>query len=228
MIWRVNMAMFPVKTEARSAVTIAILAKAPIPGLAKTRLIPRLGAEGAAALQHWLLQRAVQTAMQAGIGPLSLWCTPDIQHPAFAVYSDSARISLHQQPEGDLGQRMHRAISASSQATIVIGTDCPMLTPELLRQAANALKEYDAVVIPAEDGGYVLIGLRQANQTIFRGIDWSTDQVMAQSRQRLAESALQWLELPPLWDVDHAQDFERLQISLPNELPAGIGRDTQQ
>ncbi|MBL8419518.1 MAG: glycosyltransferase, partial [Dechloromonas sp.] len=66
--------------ERGTRIGLAILAKAPVPGLAKTRLIPHLGADGAAALQRWLLERIVTTALAADIGPVSLWCTPDIGH----------------------------------------------------------------------------------------------------------------------------------------------------
>lgn len=198
--------------ELPSQVAIAIMAKAPIAGLAKTRLIPHLGARGAAALQCWLLQRTVVTALQADLGPVSLWCTPDTEHPEFAMWAGDCRVTLRQQPAGDLGERMAQAVaeSAGVAGTLVIGTDCPLLTPADLHAAAKALLEHDAVLAPAEDGGYVLIGLRQAASQVFSGIDWSTDQVMAQTRQRLCRMGWAWFEFSPFWDVDRSTDFERL------------------
>ena len=198
--------------ESSPQVAIAIMAKAPIPGLAKTRLIPHLGADGAAALQCWLLERAVNTALAAGLGPVTLWCTPDIRHPVFLALAESGAIELRQQPDGDLGERMLQAISVSATEAgcLVIGTDCPLLSPADLRGAANALLDNNAVVAPAEDGGYVLIGLRQATRRVFQDIDWSTDQVMAQTRQRLTEAAYTWHEISSFWDVDRSTDFERL------------------
>ena len=203
-------------------VGIAILAKAPIPGLAKTRLIPHLGAEGAAALQGWLLQRTVATALRANIGPVTLWCTPDTQHPAFAQYAAPGQLTLRQQVEGDLGERMHRAVAESPTpaGTLVIGTDCPILTARHLQQAAAALHTNDAVVTPAEDGGYVLIGLRQAALPIFTGVEWSSERVMAQTRQRLQSLDWQWLEFLPFWDVDRSTDFERLIQLFPDAAEA--------
>lgn len=193
-------------------VGIAILAKAPIPGLTKTRLIPRLGAEGAARLQRWLLRRTLNTALDADTGPLSLWCTPDQRHPDFAACREGGTVELKTQPEGDLGERMLTALQTSTTqlGTLVIGTDCAVLTPALLRQAAHSLTTHDAVVIPAEDGGYVLIGMRKPDAGIFANVAWSTATVMAETRQRFA--ALGWSveELPALWDVDLAADFDRL------------------
>ena len=195
---------------------VAILAKAPVPGLAKTRLIPHLGAEGAAALQRWLLRRTLGTALAAELGPVTLWCAPETDHPDFAACQGLGPVRRCRQPDVDLGGRMHAAVDEASAAgtlvigTLVIGTDCPALTPEVLREAAAALREHDAVVIPAEDGGYVLIGLKKPALAVFRDVDWSTDRVMAQTRQQLQAVGLTWLELPPLWDVDRFEDVERL------------------
>ena len=198
-------------------VAVAILAKAPVPGYAKTRLIPALGADGAAALQAAMLKRTLATALAAGIGPVTLWCVPDRSHPAFAEAAAQG-VALAEQPAGDIGQRMQTAMAAAttSGGIIVIGTDCPALTPGHLRQAATALAEQDAVVIPAEDGGYVLLGLRQANAAVFAGVAWSTPQVMAQTRARLAAAGLRHAEFSPLFDVDRSSDLPRLYALMPD------------
>jgi rSAM/selenodomain-associated transferase 1 len=195
-----------------SATGIAILAKAPVPGYAKTRLIPHLGEAGAAALQGWLLERTLRTVLAAGLGPVTLWCAPDATHSAFADCRRLGRIALREQPLGDLGERMHRAIEASAApgGTLVIGTDCPALTPGHLCAAAAALREHDAALVPAEDGGYVLIGLRRAARRVFETVDWSTARVMAQTRARLDEAGLRCREFAPLWDVDRGSDLARL------------------
>ena len=198
-------------------VAIAILAKAPVPGYAKTRLIPALGADGAAALQAAMLKRTLATALAAGIGPVTLWCAPDCLHPAFAEAAAQG-VELAEQPAGDIGQRMQAAMAAATTTggVIVIGTDCPALTPGHLRQAAAALAGEDAVVIPAEDGGYVLLGLRQANAAVFSGVAWSTPQVMAQTRARLAAAGLRHAEFSPLFDVDRSSDLPRLYALMPD------------
>lgn len=206
-----------------SGIAIAILAKAPIPGLTKTRLIPYLGADGAATLQDWLLRRTVATALNSNLGPVTLWCAPDTAHPAFVDLAVGGRIALRQQREGNLGERMHQALAESPMTggTLVIGTDCPALGPAHLQAAAAALAAYQAVVIPAEDGGYVLIGMRQPSWRVFTGINWGSAKVMTQTRERLLETGRQWSELPSLWDVDREEDFERLGALLPDDFLPG-------
>ncbi|MDC7788961.1 TIGR04282 family arsenosugar biosynthesis glycosyltransferase [Rhodoplanes sp. TEM] len=192
-------------------VAIAILAKAPVAGLAKTRLIPALGPEGAAALQARLTAQAVRTAAAAGTGPLALWATPDATHPSFADLARGHRLTLACQPDGDLGTRMLAAVAAASGPALVIGTDCPALTPAHLAACAATLRDgIDAVAIPAEDGGYVLIGLRRPEPAPFAGMTWGTAAVMAETRRRLARAGLSWREPARLWDVDRPADLVRL------------------
>lgn len=192
---------------------INILARAPIPGQAKTRLMPRLGADGAARLQRWLLQRAVATALVADVGPVTLWCTPDIRHPDFHLCRAFGPVCLRAQPEGDLGARMLAAVEQSTTpaGTLVIGTDCPALTPARIKDAAEHLRHGDdAVLLPAEDGGYVLIGLRAAEAGAFADIAWGGAEVAAQTRVRLADLGWHWSEPALLWDVDRPDDLDRL------------------
>jgi rSAM/selenodomain-associated transferase 1 len=210
--------MPPMKTESPPRVGVAILARAPIPGQAKTRLIPALGAEGAARLQSWLLQRAVAMALVADVGPVTLWCAGDPRHPDFALCRAFGSVAVRHQPEGDLGARMRMALreAASPDGTLIVGTDCPALTAAHLRQAARALRERDAVVLPAEDGGYVLIGLREAAAEVFARIDWGTERVMAQTRARLRALGASWDEPATLWDVDRPEDLDRLLAMCPD------------
>jgi rSAM/selenodomain-associated transferase 1 len=195
-------------------VALAILAKAPVASSVKTRLIPALGADGAAALHARLIERTVETACAATIGPVTLWVTPAPQHPYFTALASRFQIALAAQPDGDLGARMLAASRAAAGPTIVIGSDCPALTPSHLRQAADVLRDgHDVVVIPAEDGGYVLIGSREPQPNLLTGVTWSTDEVMAQTRRRLATHGLTWRELPSLWDVDRPEDLTRLRAA---------------
>jgi glycosyltransferase A (GT-A) superfamily protein (DUF2064 family) len=95
-----------------------------------------------------------------------------------------------------------------------MGTDCPALTVGELRAAAGALREAnDAVFVPAEDGGYVLVGLRHAVDSLFYGIPWGDDRVMDHTRERLRSAGLRWQELAPSWDVDRPEDLARLRAS---------------
>jgi rSAM/selenodomain-associated transferase 1 len=198
-------------------VGVAILARAPIPGQVKTRLIPTLGIEGAARFQHWLLERTVHMALAADIGPVSLWCDGDPRHPAFAGCHSFARVTVRRQVDDDLGERMLMALkeSPTTQGTLVIGTDCPVMTAAHLQLAAQSLHDRDAVAFPVEDGGYVLIGMKIPDPRVFQGIRWGSAQVMAQTRRRLSELGWRWTEPVCLWDVDRPADFERLAALMP-------------
>jgi rSAM/selenodomain-associated transferase 1 len=193
-------------------IAVAILAKAPLPGLAKTRLAPALGVDGAATLQARFIERAVETARAAAIGPVMLWAAPDAEHPAFQTLAALFGIALARQPDGDLGSRLLAAIAAADGPALVIGTDCPALAPDHLRAAADALAGgVDAVVVPVEDGGYALIGLREPEPRLFAGMPWSTGEVMAETRRRLTRLDLSWREPARLWDVDLPDDLRRLE-----------------
>ena len=193
-------------------VAIAVLAKAPLPGFAKTRLIPALGADGAASLQAQLVERAVATACAAVIGPVTLWATPDESDPLFRAMDALFGIGLARQGSGDLGARMLAAIAAAATPTLVIGTDCPALTSGHLRAAADILRGgIDAAIIPAEDGGYALIGLRSPVQALFSDMHWSAPTVMDETRRRLKQLGLIWCEPVTLWDLDVPEDLERLR-----------------
>lgn len=195
-----------------SAVDVAIFAKAPRPGFAKTRLIPALGAFGAARLQRRLTLRTIATASRFSPNGVTLWCAPDTRARFFRALARRYAIELATQSDGELGERMHRAFVAHGGPLLLIGTDCPALTGHHLVAAEEALRNgNDAVFIPAEDGGYVLVGLRCPCPEAFRDIAWSTAHVMAQTRQRLRDAGLRWKELDPLWDIDRPADLARLE-----------------
>ncbi|MGQ0750880.1 MAG: TIGR04282 family arsenosugar biosynthesis glycosyltransferase [Betaproteobacteria bacterium] len=196
---------------------LIVFARTPQPGAVKTRLIPLLGAEGAAALHVRLLERTLATARAADIGPVELHCTPDCEHAYIRECAARYRVSLIRQVEGDLGARMARALNRALQRSrnaLVIGTDCAVLTAQHLQEARQALHEgVDAVIVPAEDGGYALIGLNRCDPRIFAGIAWGGAEVLNQTRARLSELGWQWRELETLWDVDRPEDYRRLLAS---------------
>lgn len=199
-----------------SPVPIAVMAKAPVPGLVNTRLIPAIGAHAAAVLQERLTERAIATALAADVGPVTLWCSPDATHSTFVKLVMQHRIILKRQPEDDLGARMLAATAVGTGPVLVIGTDCPALTELHLRGAANALRDgNDVVIIPAEDGGYVLIGTRTPQPALFAGIPWGTNTVLTETRTRIIEQRLMLIEQPPLWDVDTEADLARLEREFP-------------
>jgi hypothetical protein len=223
LMWRLRLAYFCGASPAalaqqygytpRGDVAIAVFAKAPVPGATKTRLIPLLGAAGAAALQARLIERALATAAGAASAPVTLWCTPTTEHPLLVNAAKAAGAGRALQCEGDLGARMYAAATAALadfSRIIIIGTDCPALTPAQLREAAAALADHDAVLVPAEDGGYVLIGLKRADARVFTQIEWGSSTVMAATRRNLAALGWRWRELAASWDVDRPDDYVRL------------------
>ena len=199
---------------------IALMAKAPVAGLAKTRLAPALGEAGAAALAQRLLTHALAQAMSAGLGPVGLWVTPDASHPAFQQARQLPGVTLAVQGPGDLGARMAQVFEADAGPLLLMGTDAPDLTATVLRQAAAALTAHDAVFVPSLDGGYALVGLRRATppllQALFADMAWSTPEVMAQTRRRLAQAGVDHVELPPVADIDEPADL----VHLPPDLQA--------
>ncbi|MEO6031939.1 MAG: TIGR04282 family arsenosugar biosynthesis glycosyltransferase [Burkholderiaceae bacterium] len=204
------------------SVQVAIMAKAPIPGLAKTRLIPALGASGAARLQRRLTRLALACARDAQLGAVTIWCVPDSRHRFFRALSHTTGVNLLVQPGGDLGNRMHTAfrLHCARGPALIVGTDCPALRPEHLRAAAQALiAGDDAVFFPAEDGGYVLVGLRAPQPALFADMAWSTSSVMPDTRTRARAQGLRIREFETLWDVDLPEQLERLNELLAKSAP---------
>jgi uncharacterized protein len=197
--------------------TLIVFAKSPQPGAVKTRLAPLLGEHGAAALQARLIKHALATARAARIGEFELHCAPDCEDPFLRRCGSQYAAPLRSQTDGDLGKRMlaafEHALSGKSRA-ILIGTDCPALTVRHLRNADRFLRSgEDAVFIPAEDGGYALIGLARCDPLLFQGVSWGTSSVMNGTRARLRDLGWRWRELATLWDVDRPEDYRRLIAS---------------
>ena len=199
---------------------VQIFAKAPVAGQVKTRLIPALGVSEATDLARRLLIYALQQFTP--YFTVQLWCTPDPYHPFFIdCQQQFPTITLHTQQGAELGARMAYALgSTGNTPTVLIGSDCPSLTVVDIQLALQKLVETDAVVLaPAEDGGYVLVGMCQVYPAVFTQIAWSTPHVLTQTRQRLAALQVPYWELPTRWDVDRVEDiarFNRLVSDLTN------------
>ena len=197
----------------RPVCRVAVMARAPVPGETKRRLIPALGAERAAALHQAMIRRAVASAVASGVGPVELWCTPSTDHACFRALRDDAPAELRTQVGPNLGARMHAAIGARAGAVAVIGTDCPSLEPNDLVRAADALHAAtaDVVIAPAFDGGYVLIAVNRPRPGLFAGIEWGTGRVLAQTRKRVQAAGLRLLELDARHDIDRPSDLHALE-----------------
>jgi hypothetical protein len=201
---------------------IIVLARAPLPGRAKTRLIPALGAQGAARMHALLLRRTLATVSEAAGGsatlPVTLRVAPAVGHPLFAQLQRRYGVQLRAQGGGDLGRRMQQALAAAlrdSEAAVLVGSDCPGLAAGDIRSALQALQGgMDAVLGPALDGGYWLIGLRRPSAAVFQGVDWGGARVAAQTRQRLRRLGWRWLELTPRGDLDLPADVRGSGVAL--------------
>jgi uncharacterized protein len=206
---------------------LQVFAKAPVPGSVKTRLIPVLGAQGAAQLHRLLLHRALlnAAAAAAAIGAeVELWCAPDATHPFFADCARTLPLALRTQLGADLGERMHGALAdalARSRRPVLVGSDCPQQNADILRAACDELTgENDLVLQPAEDGGYALIGANRIDRTLFVDIEWGNDDVLARTLDRAGVLGLRVHTLAPTWDVDRPVDLARLRALQLPELAA--------
>ena len=192
---------------------IVIMAKAPIAGYAKTRLIPALGADGAARLAHRMLVHVVDEATSASMESVYLSCAPDMRHPAFRSFAAIPGLTLCDQGSGDIGERMRHAFDCALSkysCALVIGSDAPALDASLMQRARAAISHHDAVFVPAKDGGYVLIALRRAEPTLFERIAWGTSTVMDATRERLTRAGMRYAELGPIADIDEPESLSSL------------------
>lgn len=203
---------------------IIVFAKSPVPGYAKTRLIPVLGAQGAADLQARLIRRTVDLAVGSALAPVSLWVCGATGREFFATFQHAVGGRILLQTGSDLGARMGYALEHALQDAefaVLIGSDCPVLDVTHLEHACAVLAAgADLTLGPAEDGGYVLIGLRRFDPLLFDAIAWGSSTVLEQTRERSRRLGWTCGELPLLWDVDRPEDLERL-----SRLPAD-GRHT--
>ena len=191
---------------------LVVFAKAPRPGAVKTRLIPALGAEGAAALAQRMLAHALQQALAASVGPVELCMSPAPGHPAWENTALPDTVLRSGQGDGDLGERMARAVCrvTARQPVLLMGADCPGLTAALIAEAARQLQSHDAVLLPVADGGYVLIGLKSPCPELFTAMQWSMPAVAAETLRRMAVLGLRVWQGPQLHDIDEPADLAHL------------------
>ena len=205
---------------------LLLLTKAPDPGQVKTRLIPLLGEDAAAALYAQLLHDCLGMCTAAALSPVDIWCNPSSDHPFFQQCKERYRATLHTQPPGDLGQRMSEAVRSTLEAAdyvVVIGADCPGLCPADLVAAFDALNTAaDVVIGPAEDGGYYLIGMRHHHTSLFTDIPWSTPAVLTITEERIRRQNLRLHTLPLRKDLDTPEDYavyrERIKSPLSGQI----------
>ena len=192
---------------------ILIFAKAPMPGAVKTRLIPRVGAAGAAELAQRMLDFTCREALSVVGAQAELCASPQPGDPSWQGRIP-AGVETSAQGSGDLGQRLaratRRAIDAGESA-ILIGTDCPSLDRARLQSALEALQARDAFIHPTLDGGYALLALRRFSPALFSGISWSTNAVAEQTLQRVRTLGWTYAVGQTLRDIDEPADYDAWQ-----------------
>ena len=200
------------------------MAKAPVPGTVKTRL--RRPPEEAAALQAALIRDTVEKARV--VGSVTVAATPperlDLVEPLLPE-----GVRLFAQRGEDLGERMLDAaqhlFEEGPEPVLILGTDAPPLPPACIEEAARALQAHDAAIVPSEDGGYVLIGLKSPHETLFRDIAWSTETVYGETRQKVRSAGLSIHEGETHYDIDTPEDLARLEAELVHNQATFSGRD---
>jgi rSAM/selenodomain-associated transferase 1 len=192
---------------------LIIFTRYPEPGKTKTRLIPALGAQGAAQLHRQMAQQTVERARQF-IQSRSVSLEIRYTGGSLSQMQDwlGSDLIYNQQGTGDLGNRMNHSFQAGfdqgKSAIMIIGTDCMELNKNILNQAFDTLKQQDLVIGTARDGGYYLIGLRRPIPELFQGIDWGTERVLEQTLVRCQPLNLSIGNLPQLSDIDRPEDLK--------------------
>jgi uncharacterized protein len=190
---------------------LIIFTRYPRAGQAKTRLIPALGAEGAARLQIAMTEHSLLQAR--GLKqPIAIYYTNGEERELRDWLGED--VQYCPQCSGDLGAKMLGAFWDSLKeevgAVVIIGTDCPAIDTQLLTQTFEALQASDLVLGPALDGGYYLIGLRRVIPALFENIAWSSDQVLSQTLAIAKGLNLSIHLLPELPDIDRPKDLQYL------------------
>ena len=196
---------------------IILFCKVPSPGQVKTRLIPYMGADAAAALQSRLLTNICGELNQITSGEMALSVQVEIRFDGGSPEEMRALVGneflLVHQGEGHLGQRMGRAVTAAFEEgisrVVVIGADVPELSSDVLRAALLALRQWDVVIGPTEDGGYYLLGLNAPQPSLFEHVSFGSDAVFAETLGRIQSASLTYHILPMLYDVDRPADVDR-------------------
>ena len=199
---------------------LLVFTKSPVLGEVKTRLQPEFSQEQSLKLHKHMMLNTLSVSEKLTNIDVELCCSPNRNTLFFLDCENRYPISLSDQLGDDLGERMAFSFSVALQTfdkVVIIGTDCPAINGDYIEQAINALDDVDVVIGPAEDGGYVLMGLRKFSVKLFSDFAWGSDTVLAQTKQVINELSWSSKELGIMHDVDRPEDLHRYQDLL-NEI----------
>ena len=192
---------------------VLVFTRAPIPGETKTRLIPLLGAQGAAEFHQTILQSTLIEANASDFGNVEIWCATESNHPFLKQCEKDYSCVVRTQQGNDLGERMHHATNIAlmeNAFVVLVGSDCPALTTDILNKSYEYLSNgKDAVLGTSMDGGYYLIGMKKLNPEIFQGLSWGECDVAEKTRQNFIRLGLDYIELEELSDIDTPDDYQK-------------------
>jgi rSAM/selenodomain-associated transferase 1 len=196
---------------------LVLMARAPEPGRAKTRLAPVLGEAGAAELHRQLVLHACRALAGAGLGEVHLWLSGTADEAFLNACLARGVGKVERQRGADLGERMWHAASCSlaqASTVLMVGSDAPGLDASYLQRARGLLDSSDLVIGPARDGGYVLLGMRSAPRQLFEDIAWGGSAVLRSTLDRVAALGWRCALLPSLPDIDRPEDLAHLPPGL--------------
>lgn len=191
---------------------VIVFAKPPVPGKAKTRLIPALGEQGSANFHAHLVRQTLKNVCDSDLWQVQLWAANQSMPEFFNLCANEYSLEIHYQQGSDLGERMFHAISESLrqyEKVCLIGTDCPGIDKKLISYTLQQLDTADLLVTPAEDGGYVQIAARTIKPEVFSNVVWGSNRVMQKTLQNIEQTKLSGIITEPLWDIDIPKDLER-------------------
>lgn len=196
--------------------TLLIFAKAPIPGEVKTRLQPHLSPELSADFHRRLVEHCLRVASTVDEVSVELWVGSE--HVWWSELARAYCLDIHYQCGDSLGKRMRNAMEHAldeSQHAVIVGTDCPFIDKPYIEKAFETLAQSDVVIGPADDGGYVLLGLSQCHEPLFESVDWGTERVLEQTQNKIRRLGLSLTLLNSLMDIDRPDDFDCLRKTHP-------------
>ncbi len=202
--------------EKNNTTCCLVFTKTPEPGKTKTRLIPALGINGAYKVHIKLLKYTIKLTSQIKVIDFFLYYTTKKNNKWLLAFATEHHLSTQIQTGNDLGERMYNAAKISLEKyshCIIIGTDCPELSIAYIEEAKKYLTTgFDAVIGPAHDGGYVLIGLNRVNKHIFSNIEWGSFSVFKNTVDIFQRLNISYKTLATLHDIDRKEDLQYLEL----------------